>query len=153
MAEQATHEVNQQYVITTFDLGVCRKAFPLVWSHPQRYANHIILRGTFHLSCANLKMVGTKTRGSGMTDWGSKGQQLLVVCPYSPPHEQLFLSATEVKTLLDLLISIPGKRWCITSRIQGIAGKRSNKCCQVLIPGSRSMWCRQDDGGNLHVSC
>ena len=33
-AEQAIDEVNQEYVFTTFDLGVCMKAYPLVWNNP-----------------------------------------------------------------------------------------------------------------------
>ena len=36
-AEEATNEVNQQYVITTFDLEVCKKAYPLIWNNPTRY--------------------------------------------------------------------------------------------------------------------
>ena len=67
-AEEATHEVNQQYVITTFDLGVCMKAYPLIWNNPKRYEKHIVLIGTFHLVCAYLKMVGKKMDGSGLSD-------------------------------------------------------------------------------------
>ena len=67
-SEAATLEVGQQYVITTFDLGVCMKAFPLVWNFPEKYANHIILLGTFHLICAYFKMVGKKMAGSGLPD-------------------------------------------------------------------------------------
>ena len=47
-AEKATAEVGQKYVITTFDLGVCMKAYPLVWNNPMKYDNHIIMIGTFH---------------------------------------------------------------------------------------------------------
>ena len=67
-AEQATGEVGQEYVITTFDLGVCMKAFPLIWNIPIRYEKHIILIGTFHLACAYLKMIGKKMAGSGLSD-------------------------------------------------------------------------------------
>ena len=67
-AEKGTREVGQQYVITTFDLGVCMKAYPLVWSNPQRYSDHIIMIGTFHLTCAYLKMIGKKMAGTGLDD-------------------------------------------------------------------------------------
>ena len=67
-AEKATNEVGQKYVITTFDLGVCMKAYPIVWNNPEKYKNHIILIGTFHLTCAYLKMVGKKIDGSGIAD-------------------------------------------------------------------------------------
>ncbi|MCG7882443.1 MAG: hypothetical protein JAY96_12745 [Candidatus Thiodiazotropha endolucinida] len=67
-AEEASKEVGQTYVITTFDLGVCMKAFPLIWNNPQKYANHIVMIGTFHLVCAYLKMLGKKMAGSGLSD-------------------------------------------------------------------------------------
>ena len=67
-AEEATREVGQSYVITTFDLGVCMKAFPLVWNSPDKYKSHIILIGTFHLVCAYMKMMGKKMAGSGLSD-------------------------------------------------------------------------------------
>ena len=67
-AEEATREVNQEYVVTTFDLGVCMKAYPLIWNQPERYEKHIVLIGTFHLICAYLKMVGKKMEGSGLSD-------------------------------------------------------------------------------------
>lgn len=33
-------EVGQAYVVTTFDLCVCMKAFPLIWTF--KYENHIL---------------------------------------------------------------------------------------------------------------
>ena len=59
-AENVTAEIGQQYVITTFDLGVCMKAYPLIWNNPVRYEKHIVLIGTFHLICAYMKTVGNK---------------------------------------------------------------------------------------------
>ncbi|KAL8620245.1 hypothetical protein ACOMHN_061436 [Nucella lapillus] len=67
-AEEATPEVGQNYVVTTFDLGACMKAFPLVWNQPLRYQQHIILVGTFHTICAYLKVIGKKMEGSGLSD-------------------------------------------------------------------------------------
>lgn len=67
-AEAATNEVGQSYVITTFDLGVCMKAYPLIWQDNARYNKHIILIGTFHLACAYMKMIGKKMNGSGLSD-------------------------------------------------------------------------------------
>jgi hypothetical protein len=38
-SEEGTHEAGQQkYVITSFDLGVCMKAYPPIWTAEQRYA-------------------------------------------------------------------------------------------------------------------
>ena len=42
-AEQATKEVGQDYTITTFDLGVCMKAYPIIFNHPERFKKHIVL--------------------------------------------------------------------------------------------------------------
>ena len=67
-SEEATREVGQQYVITTFDLRVCMKASPLVWNYPEKYSKHVILLGTLHLICAYYKMVGKKMAGSGLSD-------------------------------------------------------------------------------------
>ena len=68
VAEEATREVGQTYTINTFDLGVCMKALPLIWNDPERYKNHIVMVGTFHLVCAYFKMVGKKMAGSGLSD-------------------------------------------------------------------------------------
>ncbi|KAL2091604.1 hypothetical protein ACEWY4_013867 [Coilia grayii] len=67
-AEEATNEVGQEYVITTFDMGVCIKALPLIWQNPERYKKHVMLPGTFHLECAFMKMLGKKMKGSGFED-------------------------------------------------------------------------------------
>ena len=44
------------------------KALPLIWNDPEKYQNHIVMVGTFHLICAYLKMVGKKLAGSGLGD-------------------------------------------------------------------------------------
>jgi len=67
-SEAATQEVGQNYVLTTFDLGVCMKAYPIVWNNPMRYEKHIILIGTFHLICAYMRLIGKKMAGSGLAD-------------------------------------------------------------------------------------
>ncbi len=67
-SEDATHEVGQEYVITTFDLGVCMKAFPLIWKNSERYKQHIIMIGSFHATCAYHKMIGKKMDGTGLAD-------------------------------------------------------------------------------------
>ena len=67
-SEEASLEVGQEYVITSFDLGVCMKAYSLVWNYPNRYENNIIMIGTFHLACSYLKMIGKKMECSGLSD-------------------------------------------------------------------------------------
>jgi len=49
-------------------LGVCMKAYPLIWKSPDFYADHIVMIGTFHLASAYLKMVGKKMNGSALAE-------------------------------------------------------------------------------------
>ena len=67
-SEEATKEVGQRYTISSFDLGVCMKAYPLIWKNPERYKDHIVMIGSFHVVCAFMKMVGKKMEGSGLSD-------------------------------------------------------------------------------------
>ena len=67
-SEEATKEVGQKYTITTFDLGVCMKAYPLLFNDPEKYKDHIVLIGSFHTTMAYLKMIGKKMTGSGFED-------------------------------------------------------------------------------------
>ena len=68
VSEEASHEVGQKYIITTFDLGVCMRAFPLMWNRPEQYKYHIVMLGSFHVICAFLKALGKKMCGSGIAD-------------------------------------------------------------------------------------
>ena len=68
MSEEATRKVGQTYTITTFDLGVCMKALPLIWSDAERYKTHIILIGAFHIILNYLNMIGHKMSGSGYSE-------------------------------------------------------------------------------------
>ena len=67
-SEQGAREVGQMYVVTTFDLGVCMKAYPIIWNQPKQFEDHIIMIGTFHVVCAYFKMIGKKMEGSGLSD-------------------------------------------------------------------------------------
>ncbi|KAG1662667.1 Multidrug resistance-associated protein 4 [Nymphon striatum] len=67
-SKQASAEVGQKYAITTFDEGVCMKAYPLLWKMSDYYKDHIVMIGSFHLVCAYLKMVGKKMSGSGFSE-------------------------------------------------------------------------------------
>ena len=60
--------VGQAYTITTFDLGACIQAFPIIWNNPTRYEKHIVMIGSFHAVCAFKKMLGKKMNGSGLDD-------------------------------------------------------------------------------------
>ena len=51
----------------TFDLGICMKAYPIIWKSPDFYSDHTVMIGSFHLCCVYLKMIGKKMKGSGFT--------------------------------------------------------------------------------------
>ena len=57
---EATAEVGQKYTIVTFDLGVCMKALPLIWTFSEQYKDHIVVIGQFHTSMNYLNMLGHK---------------------------------------------------------------------------------------------
>ena len=64
-SKEATQAVGQIYTINTFDLGVCMKALPLVWRHPDKYQKHIIIPGPFHTETNYIGMLTDhKARGS-----------------------------------------------------------------------------------------
>ena len=44
------------------------KAYPLVWNNLTEYERHIVMIGTFYVTCVYLKMVGKKIAGSGLSD-------------------------------------------------------------------------------------
>ena len=65
-SEEATQTVGQEYVINTFDLGVCMKALSSVWKYPDQYSKHIIFPGPFHTKMNFIGMLTKKkARGSG----------------------------------------------------------------------------------------
>jgi hypothetical protein len=68
-SELGAREVGQKNVVTTFDLGVCMKAYPIIWNQPKRFEDHINMIGTFHVVCASyFKMIGKKMEGTGLSD-------------------------------------------------------------------------------------
>lgn len=68
-SSEATSEVGQKYVITTFDLGVVMKAMPLIWKWPDHYKDHIVLIGQFHTVMNYIGMLcNHKMLGSGYAE-------------------------------------------------------------------------------------
>jgi hypothetical protein len=51
-----------------FDLGVCMKAYPVIWNQPKKFEDHIIMIGTFNVVCTYFKMIGKKMEGTGLLD-------------------------------------------------------------------------------------
>ena len=58
ITKNASRVVGQKYAVTTFDLGLCTKTYPIIWKSPDFYDEHIVMIGSFHLICVYLKMNG-----------------------------------------------------------------------------------------------
>ena len=68
-SEDATLEVGQKYVLSTFDLGGCMKALPLIWKFPEEYKNHVVTLGPFHTVMNYIGMLTShKCMGSGYSE-------------------------------------------------------------------------------------
>jgi hypothetical protein len=69
ISDDATKEVGQKYVLSTFDLGGCMKALPLIWKFPDDYKDHVITPGPFHTIMNYMGMLtGHKCSGSGYSE-------------------------------------------------------------------------------------
>ena len=68
VSKNASREIGQKYAVTTFGLGLCMKAYPIIWKSPDFYDDRIVMMGSFHLICAYLKMIGKKMNESGLAD-------------------------------------------------------------------------------------
>ena len=68
-SELATNKVGQKYVLSTFDLGGCMKALPLIWHNPDLYQNHVVSPGSFHTVMNYLGILtNRKCSGSGYAE-------------------------------------------------------------------------------------
>ena len=52
VSQKATENVGQEFTVMTFDLGVARKAFNIVWKNQRRFGKVIIRIGIFHTICS-----------------------------------------------------------------------------------------------------
>ena len=68
VSKNASREVSQKHAVTTFDSGMCMKAYPITWKNPDFYDDHIVMIASFHLFCAYLKTIGKKMNESGLAD-------------------------------------------------------------------------------------
>lgn len=55
-------------MVTTFELGVSMKAYPIIWNKHKMFEDHIIMIGTFHVVCTYFKMIGKKMEETGLSD-------------------------------------------------------------------------------------
>ena len=69
-SKSASRQFGQQYAVTIFRLGLCMKAYPIIWKSPHfyEYNDRIVMIGSFHRVWAYLKMMGKKMNESGLVD-------------------------------------------------------------------------------------
>ena len=68
-SEDATLEVGEKYVLSTFDLGTCMKALPLIWKFPEECKNYVVTLGPFHTMMNYIGMFTShKCMGSGYSE-------------------------------------------------------------------------------------
>ena len=80
-SEAATAAAEQQYVINTFNLGVCMKALPLIWKFPEKYRRHIVIPGEFQTAMNYLVMMTAhKCHGSGYAEIPLEAQLVTSGC-------------------------------------------------------------------------
>ncbi|GFS01295.1 hypothetical protein ElyMa_004577200 [Elysia marginata] len=68
VSQEATQETGQQLTFVTFDLSVAKKAYALVWQHPESYKNVFIHLGVFHTMMSYQGAVGKLMKGSGLEE-------------------------------------------------------------------------------------
>lgn len=80
-SEEATKEVGQKYVVTTYDLGVIMKVMPIIWKSPESYKDHIVLIGQFHTAMNYINMLlGHNMLGSGFQEILIESQLVTTGC-------------------------------------------------------------------------
>ena len=68
-SEDATLELGQKYALSTFNLGGCMKALPIIWKFPEEYKNHVVTLGPFHTVMNYIGMLTShKCMGSGYSE-------------------------------------------------------------------------------------
>ena len=68
-SEDATLEVGEKYVLSTFEFGGCMKALALIWEFPEEYKNHVVTLGPFHTVMSYIGMLTShKCMGSGYSE-------------------------------------------------------------------------------------
>ena len=68
VSQKAIENVGQELTVVTFDLGVARKAFNIVWQNQRRFGKVIIRIGIFHTICSLFGALGKHMKGSGFED-------------------------------------------------------------------------------------
>ena len=133
-AEEASKEVGQKYAIVTYDLGVCLKAYPLIWNYSERYKNHIVMIGTFHIICAYMKMVAKKMKGSGFSDILMESDLMTSGSMVSVLSGKGYAHAMNChKTLMEALERLLWKQFSKTNENEDVISMMNAAKAQILI--------------------
>ena len=68
VSQKATQNIGQEFTIVTFDLGVAKKVFNILWQNHIKFGNVIIKIGVFHTICSLFGAMGKHMKGSGFEE-------------------------------------------------------------------------------------
>ena len=60
--------MQQQYTAHTFDLGVAKKTYEILWQNPNKFSDVLVRMGVFHTSCSYLSALGNRLRCRGFEE-------------------------------------------------------------------------------------
>ena len=90
--------------MNTFDLGVCMKALPLIWTFPDKFKEHVVIPGPFHAEMNfNGILTNHKMRGSGYAEIIEETRLFIKACIknlLNGKHLQRLFSVLRLETKL-----------------------------------------------------
>ena len=68
LSQAASREMQQQYTVLTFDLGVAKKAYEILWQNPNIFSDVLVRMGVFYITCSYLGALGKPLCCSGFEE-------------------------------------------------------------------------------------
>ena len=68
LSQAASREMQPQYTVLTFDLGVAKKAYEILWQNPNIFSDVLVKMGVFHITCSYFGALGKRLCCSGFEE-------------------------------------------------------------------------------------
>ena len=68
LSQAASREMQHQYTVLTFDLGVAKKAYEILWQNSNIFSDVLVRMGVFHITCSYLGALGKRLCCSGFEE-------------------------------------------------------------------------------------
>ena len=68
LSQAASREMQQQYTVLTFDLGVATKAYEILWQNPNIFSDVLVRMSVFHTTRSYLGALGKRLHCSGFEE-------------------------------------------------------------------------------------